>query len=148
MDTTTADAGTKQCNICKEFLPYSRFPPSSNKKKYPNAAPGKHLQAYCYSCGQIYRNKWRKENPEKYRKSVRSYHVRSRYNVSHEEAERLDAISECEICGSNNRLGIDHCHDSNKIRGILCNSCNLALGWADDNIEILEKMISYLKEKQ
>ena len=56
----------------------------------------------------------------------------------------------CGICGgqSNNgrRLSIDHCHVTDKIRGILCNNCNTALGMANDSIDILSKMIQYLSK--
>lgn len=40
---------------------------------------------------------------------------------------------------------LDHCHDSLKVRGILCGNCNIMLGKAMDQIEILENAIEYLK---
>ena len=42
------------------------------------------------------------------------------------------------------RLAVDHCHNSNKIRELLCSRCNIAIGQAEDNIELLEKMKQYL----
>lgn len=138
----------KTCKDCGETKPLSEFRYSSTRKRYPNAAPEKHLQSYCKPCTSVRRDRWRKNNPERYRAGVRSYHVRSRYGLTEEEAERLDSITECEICGGTNRLGIDHCHDTNIVRGILCNSCNLSLGWANDNIEVLEKMIDYLRRSK
>src|SRR5215831_4559704 len=53
----------------------------------------------------------------------------------------------CEVCGRRNgRWGImfDHCHKTGKFRGWLCYSCNTILGHADDNPEILRKLIDYL----
>ena len=52
------------------------------------------------------------------------------------------------------RLGVDHnhsCHPSGEacskcIRKLLCHNCNTALGNVKDDINILEKMIDYLKE--
>ena len=41
-------------------------------------------------------------------------------------------------------LAIDHCHITNRIRGLLCQSCNTALGMARESIDILLKMIKYL----
>jgi hypothetical protein len=40
---------------------------------------------------------------------------------------------------------IDHCHDTNEFRGLLCRSCNLLLGYAKDSIEILQSAIRYLE---
>lgn len=45
-------------------------------------------------------------------------------------------------------LYIDHCHNTNKVRGILCHNCNLALGNFKDNIEFLSKAIKYLQDKK
>lgn len=39
----------------------------------------------------------------------------------------------------------DHCHNTNKARGVLCRKCNLLIGHAKDNIKILENSIEYLK---
>jgi len=53
--------------------------------------------------------------------------------------------NQCCICGSNKNLCIDHCHITNHIRGILCRSCNLALGKFGDSSESLNKAYLYLK---
>jgi hypothetical protein len=42
-------------------------------------------------------------------------------------------------------LFVDHCHATGKVRGLLCNSCNSALGYAKDNIDVLTNMIKYLQ---
>ena len=42
-------------------------------------------------------------------------------------------------------LSIDHCHETNKIRGLLCHHCNVALGSFNDSIELLQSAINYLK---
>lgn len=44
-------------------------------------------------------------------------------------------------------LVFDHDHKTGKPRGLLCVKCNLALGYVDDSIEKLEKLITYLKTK-
>lgn len=44
-------------------------------------------------------------------------------------------------------LHIDHCHKTGKFRGWLCAGCNHALGHAKDSIEVLEKLIKYLKRQ-
>jgi hypothetical protein len=58
----------------------------------------------------------------------------------------------CPICSEpftgwngDNPLQIDHCHELNIFRGLLCRSCNLMLGYAKDNIAILQAAIRYLE---
>lgn len=44
------------------------------------------------------------------------------------------------------RLAVDHCHKTNKVRDLLCTRCNTTIGSVDDDIELLEEMINYIKE--
>ena len=61
----------------------------------------------------------------------------------------------CAICGTTGierashskskcNLVVDHCHTTNKVRGLLCHTCNTALGQFKDSKELLQKAISYL----
>lgn len=43
------------------------------------------------------------------------------------------------------QLSVDHCHSSKKIRGLLCNQCNIGLGKFKDSIEYLLSAVEYLK---
>ena len=58
----------------------------------------------------------------------------------------------CGICGATESSGgkkelhIDHCHESGKIRGLLCNHCNLGIGHFRDQPELLMAAIAYLKQ--
>lgn len=60
----------------------------------------------------------------------------------------------CAICGrklgmrrngKRLRLCVDHCHKTNTVRGILCNSCNNGLGRFKDDPALLERAAAYLK---
>lgn len=75
--------------------------------------------------------------------------IASLYKVSKEKAFELLEIKNCEICGSNfggkNRLlHVDHCHTTDKVRGVLCFNCNGALGHINDDKERLLDMVVYL----
>ena len=50
----------------------------------------------------------------------------------------------CSICGATEKLCVDHDHTTQKIRGVICASCNLGLGYFRDSILSLEKAITYL----
>lgn len=57
----------------------------------------------------------------------------------------------CAICQKHydiNALHVDHCHNTGKIRGLLCNSCNCAIGFLGDGgpetISAAQRIISYL----
>lgn len=60
--------------------------------------------------------------------------------------------NQCKICGLNGGdnlwgyLYVDHCHETQTIRGLLCHNCNWLLGTAKDSIEILTNAIAYLGE--
>jgi len=46
----------------------------------------------------------------------------------------------------NNQWCLDHDHDTGEARGWLCNKCNSALGWFDDNIDFLKRAVQYLEK--
>jgi hypothetical protein len=50
----------------------------------------------------------------------------------------------CGVSNSIRNLVIDHCHNTNKIRGLLCTQCNVMLGMAGEKPEIFTKAIEYL----
>lgn len=63
----------------------------------------------------------------------------------------------CKICGKTEsskdykyqkirKLAVDHCHTTNKIRGLLCGNCNSILGHAKDSKDVLLKCIAYLSD--
>ena len=59
-----------------------------------------------------------------------------------------DQQCKCKICGNKPQkpLHVDHCHETKKVRGLLCHQCNVALGHMNDDPQRLEKAISYLNE--
>lgn len=55
---------------------------------------------------------------------------------------------ECEICGcvpEDKNLCIDHCHNTNEVRGALCDRCNLAIGCLADDRSRLAAAMTYIE---
>lgn len=55
----------------------------------------------------------------------------------------------CKICGEHqdtikSKLCVDHCHTTGKIRGLLCQYCNSAIGFLKDDTTLLDKVRNYL----
>ena len=74
--------------------------------------------------------------------------MRRKFNLSETEYQELMKNDRCQVCERDitNKKCIDHCHTTEKIRGVLCNNCNTALGLVGDNVQILSKLIQYLEQ--
>lgn len=82
-------------------------------------------------------------------------HMKRTYGMSFKDYEEMLFAQDgkCAICKAEppkdqhkTRLNIDHCHASGKVRGLLCDCCNRALGLMRDNTELLQKAIQYLNK--
>lgn len=51
----------------------------------------------------------------------------------------------CRICQQEKKLVIDHDHTTDVVRGLLCSSCNSGIGLLQENPEILESAVAYLR---
>lgn len=100
--------------------------------------------------------KWRAANPEA---DKRKYLFR-KFNITLEEYKNLleEQGGVCAICGEKERvvrraksgqemLAVDHCHETGKIRGLLCFKCNTGIGALGDSIEGLERALNYLRRQ-
>jgi hypothetical protein len=69
----------------------------------------------------------------------------SKLNASEKQLLREEANGRCEICDQESeKLSIDHDHDTDEVRGIVCSRCNLRLGWVDSlPLDWLEKADKY-----
>ena len=50
----------------------------------------------------------------------------------------------CQICGSDRKLVMDHCHHTETFRGWICSKCNTGIGRFDDDPQLLLKAFTYL----
>lgn len=73
-----------------------------------------------------------------------------KYGISTSDAKSFRSYDSCDICGTTEPRGrhdtfhIDHCHDCGEVRGVLCNECNLLLGYAGSSPDRLLSGVAYL----
>lgn len=127
------------CKVCQNCLPLEKFEWQKNR---PN--PRK-VCKLCRSRNRKYSSE-QKDKLKLYRKEYRlsgkaqSVFEKHKYGISKKEI----FYKHCAICKSTKRLHIDHCHNTNKFRALLCSKCNTGLGMFDENIDKLFKAILYL----
>ncbi len=70
-----------------------------------------------------------------------------KYNLSLDEINRISGVTECENPGCHNtkRLHIDHDHTTGEVRGVLCGTCNAALGMLSEDESRIMGLIQYMK---
>ncbi len=115
-------------------------------------------RSYCRKCAAEYAQRWRNENPgkqvlanrkyqqnnpEAFRASKKKWRLKSIYGLSLEEFNAmLEAqAGGCAACSvplvefskARDGLVVDHNHETGEVRGLLCNTCNMALGLLGDD---------------
>ena len=154
----TIKNGRKKCHKCNKWFDLSYF----YKNKINRYSP------WCKECTKKQVKKYRKKNPDKIKKlrelykekrkeirkpTERRNHLKMKYGITESDYKTMynSQNGECLICKKKviyKKLSIDHCHKTNKIRGLLCFSCNIGLGNFKDNIENLIRAIKYLEKQQ
>ena len=146
----------------------------ASRKAWNKAHPEK-VEEYAIQCARFYKNnpekksakdkkyrdknksrlnamarKWRKSNPE----VVRKHNLKKYFGLTVQDYDDMyiEQGGRCGICGTHQselsqKLSVDHNHDTNCIRGLLCSSCNLALGTFQDNPNILRNAVKYLEQE-
>jgi hypothetical protein len=94
----------------------------------------------------------RAANPEKTRAATRATHL-TKYGITVAEYETMlaEQCGVCWICGGMpraRRLAVDHEHESQAVRGLLCHECNIGLGNFSDSEELLTRAIEYLRRSR
>ena len=144
----------KLCPHCKEEKTFSEFGKDKSKKTG--------LTSYCKPCASLNRAKNYKKNPQEEKTKLKSYYIKNKqksyaysiknlYGLTIEELNHVKLLqnNSCKICKTHEsnlkrKLFVDHCHETEKIRGLLCQSCNTMIGNAKDNILVLQSAINYL----
>ena len=79
----------------------------------------------------------------------RKDNLKHRYGITEEQYDQMfkKQNGKCAICNqiSEKALSVDHCHDTGKIRGLLCGNCNRGIGCLKDDENRIIKAAEYVK---
>lgn len=141
MKTTTL-LTTKICKRCKTDKALEDFARGRSN--------GSH--AWCKSCMAEYQITYKEKKGRDY---FKNYNYMAQYGITLEEAKELlvSQSNACALCekevswlpGFSASAHVDHCHSTGKVRGILCGSCNTALGKLGDSVQSITKVLKYLE---
>ena len=146
----------KTCTRCKETKLHSDFSLASRETETRRAV----YRSTCKVCQSVQAMQWFADNPERATLSRRKFNLEKNYGLTVEEYERILANQGgvCAICrrdepnehgrtGKKFRLSVDHCHATGRVRGLLCQKCNRAIGLMDDSVDLLKRAIDYLERE-
>ncbi len=108
------------------------------------------------SDGKEYISGWCKVCTRKIQKKdrdIKQYTRKRRYRKLGLTIEIYDAMlieqdNVCKLCKRPPRtmkLAVDHCHDTGKVRGLLCTNCNTAIGVIEKNQGRMREILEYVK---
>lgn len=100
--------------------------------------------------------RWRERNPD----ADADKTLRRKYGITLAQYDALFAAQGgvCALCKKGEttkrrkkgegreRLAVDHCHDTGRVRGLLCFKCNTAIGALGDTEEAAQKVVDYLNK--
>lgn len=97
---------------------------------------------------KMQRKAWKQANPDKVREQQRRERL-GRFDLTPDAYARilLEQGGVCAICGKppgRRSLAVDHDHETDAVRGLLCFACNTGLGKFEDNVQLLKSAIWYL----
>lgn len=144
-----------KCSYCQGFLSVDKFAKASTTKRGYNYG--------CKACNLARRDtpelkekavgtakKWRHANWEQHKDTF----LRKTYGISYDAYQHMKEKqdSECAICytkeeDSPKGLVVDHCHETGKVRRLLCGQCNTGLGMFKDNPQLLRTAAEYLEDQ-
>jgi Recombination endonuclease VII len=137
----------KTCKTCLASKPLDLF------YNHPKKKDGKF--SHCKACLNAKTKKARQDPSKKHLWSTYTWRstLKHRYGITEKDYLLLLASQNngCAICGAalaasgqHRRLHVDHCHQTNKIRGLLCNNCNNGLGRFQHDPKLLAAAVQYL----
>lgn len=122
------------CQICGPVVVYVTM------DKYVDGRPRRRLSCSKRVIGGSARSRRR------YLRSRGRHAKRYGLSTAQFDAFVLGQEGRCAICRAELRkLNVDHCHDSERVRGLLCTTCNTGLGKFGDDPTVLRRAAAYLE---
>lgn len=93
---------------------------------------------------------WRRADRAANPMKQRALHLKRHYGLTLEDYEAMMAEQgrKCAACRKPYpNLHVDHCHTTNRIRGLLCSKCNTALGLFCEDVALMQRAADYLEGK-
>lgn len=130
-----------------------------NTEFYKKSASARGFRTSCKTCCLAHeranpekkcarQKRWAAKNPRKVR-NLRLQQVYGvtlvQYGVLLDSQNGVCAICQ-KLCSSGHALGVDHCHETGHIRGLLCKHCNLAIGRLQDSPQNCLAAANYLQQ--
>jgi Recombination endonuclease VII len=167
----------KRCRICNDLKPFDAFCRMKEMRDgYRNDCKECNLaeRAAKYRSDPEMQQRarsrakqWRIDNREQFQATRRAYVASGRYAASSRkshlkrtfgitpeeyEARLAEQGGGCAVCGRPPKAGkslhVDHDHDTGYVRGLLCFSCNAALGHFQDDVERIDAALIYVATKR
>ncbi|AHB29853.1 endonuclease VII [Mycobacterium phage CloudWang3] len=129
----------KTCTKCSVLKPITEF--------YENGKCADGSVKYRPDCKVCVRTRLKGRT----REAERIWHVKRRYGLTLEEAEKYWYAECCYLCGSTDpkdrrgKFQIDHCHVTGVVRGPLCMPCNVGIGYLQDDPELMRRAADYVE---
>ncbi|MPY50168.1 recombination endonuclease VII [Streptomyces sp. K1PN6] len=116
--------GHKRCRGCGEVKPHSEW---HRKSSAPDG-----LASRCKACKAAV---------------APAQHLRRKYGLTVAERDEMIAsqMGLCVICLEAPAVHVDHCHETGRVRGVLCFNCNSGLGLLRDDPEAAYRAADYLE---
>jgi hypothetical protein len=137
----------KRCSRCGETKPLDRFYRYTGRCKHKPGTP----HAACKDCEFADRNARRKADPEGAAVVARRAKLKRLFGITPEDYDAMFARQGgvCAICRRTSpdgrRLHVDHCHNSKRVRGLLCHDCNRGIGMFRDLPGLLRTAADYVE---